>query len=119
MSDGLRLVLRGVCHAYRDLSVLQDIELVAEPGEVLVLVGPSGCGKSTLLGIMGGMLSPSAGTVRVEGAVADDCLNPLDLRVPGFRLAAVAHAWRATCRWCWSIGCRVPNVRRGWPRYWR
>ena len=86
MSDGLRLVLRGVCHAYRNLSVLQDIELVAEPGEVLVLVGPSGCGKSTLLGIMGGMLSPSAGTVRVEGAVADDCLNPLTYVFQDFSL---------------------------------
>jgi len=86
MSDGLRLVLRGVCHAYRDLSVLQDIELVAEPGEVLVLVGPSGCGKSTLLHIMGGMLSPSAGTVQVEGAVADDCLNPLTYVFQDFAL---------------------------------
>jgi NitT/TauT family transport system ATP-binding protein len=86
MSDGLRLVLRGVSHAYRELSVLQDIDLVAAPGEVLVLVGPSGCGKSTLLGIMGGMLSPSAGTVRVEGAVADDCLNPLTYVFQDFAL---------------------------------
>jgi NitT/TauT family transport system ATP-binding protein len=86
MSDGLRLVLRGVCHAYRELAVLQDIELVAEPGEVLVLVGPSGCGKSTLLGIMGGMLLPSAGTVRVEGAVAEDCLNPLTYVFQDFAL---------------------------------
>jgi NitT/TauT family transport system ATP-binding protein len=86
MSDGLRLVLRGVCHAYRELSVLQDIELVAEPGEVLVLVGPSGCGKSTLLGIMGGMLSPSVGTVRVEGEVAEDCLNPLTYVFQDFAL---------------------------------
>jgi NitT/TauT family transport system ATP-binding protein len=86
MSDGLRLVLRGVSHAYRELSALQDIDLVAAPGEVLVLVGPSGCGKSTLLGIMGGMLSPSAGTVRVEGAVADDCLNPLTYVFQDFAL---------------------------------
>jgi NitT/TauT family transport system ATP-binding protein len=86
MNNGLRLVLQGVCHAYRDLTVLQDIELVAEPGEVLVLVGPSGCGKSTLLGIMGGMLSPAAGTVRVEGAVAEDCLNPLTYVFQDFAL---------------------------------
>jgi NitT/TauT family transport system ATP-binding protein len=86
MTEGLRLVLQGVRHAYRDLSVLEDIDLIAEPGEVTVLVGPSGCGKSTLLGIMGGMLSPSAGTVRVEGAVPDDCLNPLTYVFQDFAL---------------------------------
>ncbi len=75
MSRGLRLVLRGVRHAYDDLSVLEDIDLIAEPGEVMVLVGPSGCGKSTLLGIMGGLLAPGGGEVRCEGEVADDCLN--------------------------------------------
>ncbi|MGC1411650.1 MAG: ABC transporter ATP-binding protein [Acetobacteraceae bacterium] len=75
MTGGLRMVLRGVCHAYGDLSVLEGIDLIAEAGEVMVLVGPSGCGKSTLLGIMGGLLSSAAGEVRLEGQVADDCLN--------------------------------------------
>src|SRR5215472_13011072 len=75
MNAGLRLVLRGVRHAYDKLSVLEDINLVAEPGEVMVLVGPSGCGKSTLLGVMGGLLAPAAGEVRCEGEIAPDCLN--------------------------------------------
>ena len=75
MNAGLRLVLRGVRHAYETLPVLEDIDLIAQPGEVTVLVGPSGCGKSTLLGIMGGMLKPTVGEVRCEGEVANDCLN--------------------------------------------
>jgi NitT/TauT family transport system ATP-binding protein len=75
MKPGLRLIVRGVCHSYGSLSVLQDIDLVAEPGEVMVLVGPSGCGKSTLLGIMGGLLAPTAGETSCDGGVPDDCLN--------------------------------------------
>jgi NitT/TauT family transport system ATP-binding protein len=86
MTAGLRLSVSGVHHAYRDLTVLDDINLVAEPGEVLVLVGPSGCGKSTLLGIMGGLLQPGSGSVRCEGAVADDCLNPLTYVFQDFSL---------------------------------
>ncbi len=72
---GLAVRIKGVCHRYRDLVVLDGIDLVAAPGEVLVLVGPSGCGKSTLLGIVGGLIAPTAGQVLVEGAVAPDCLN--------------------------------------------
>lgn len=35
--------------------------------EQLLLIGPSGCGKSTLLGLLGGVLSPTAGTVQLLG----------------------------------------------------
>ena len=73
----VRVGVEGVGHRYGALDVLQGIDLVAEPGRVLVLVGPSGCGKSTLLGIIGGLIRPLAGRVVVEGHVADDCLNVL------------------------------------------
>ena len=49
--------------------VLQNINLEVANGEFLCLVGPSGCGKSTLLNIMGGFLSPTSGTVRIDGEV--------------------------------------------------
>jgi NitT/TauT family transport system ATP-binding protein len=75
--SSVRLSVCGVVHRYDALPVLDGIDLVAEAGRVLVLVGPSGCGKSTLLGIMGGLIAPTAGTVRMEGHVAPDCLNPL------------------------------------------
>jgi len=75
--SSLRLTIRGVGHRYDELPVLDGIDLVADPGRVLVLIGPSGCGKSTLLGIIGGLIAPTTGTVRMDGHVAGDCLNPL------------------------------------------
>jgi len=82
----LRLSVEGVSHAYRTLTVLDDVTLHAEAGQVLVIVGPSGCGKSTLLGIMGGLIAPSRGAVTTEGAVAPDCLNALTYVFQDFAL---------------------------------
>ncbi|MBI1800302.1 MAG: ABC transporter ATP-binding protein [Chloroflexi bacterium] len=46
---------------------LSDISLNVAPGEFVSLIGPSGCGKSTLLRLIGDLLEPSEGQVRVKG----------------------------------------------------
>jgi NitT/TauT family transport system ATP-binding protein len=53
----------------KSVSVLEDIDLDVCDGELVCLVGPSGCGKSTLLNVMGGFLSPTSGSVAIDGAV--------------------------------------------------
>ncbi len=50
---------------------LQDIHLEIQQGEFISLIGPSGCGKSTLLRIIGDLISPSNGTVLVNGKPAE------------------------------------------------
>ncbi len=80
------LTLSGIDHRYRDLTVLEGIDLTIPPGEVTVLLGPSGCGKSTLLGIAGGLIEPTSGSVTAEGDVAPDCLNPLTYVFQDFAL---------------------------------
>jgi putative ABC transport system ATP-binding protein len=46
---------------------LEDVTLAVDPGEFVLLMGPSGSGKTTLLSIMGCLLRPTAGSVRVAG----------------------------------------------------
>ena len=84
--SAVRLVARGVQHSFRALKVLEGIDLDVRAGEVTVLVGPSGCGKSTLLGILGGMLAPSRGAVRLDGTIDPDCLNPMTYVFQDFSL---------------------------------
>lgn len=49
---------------------LQDIDFSVRPGEFFSIIGPSGCGKSTLIKIIGDIIEPSAGEVRVDGLSA-------------------------------------------------
>ena len=49
--------------------VLQGVDLVVRRGESLGLIGENGAGKSTLLKLLTGVLTPSAGTVSVNGRV--------------------------------------------------
>jgi NitT/TauT family transport system ATP-binding protein len=51
----------------KSVPVLEDINLDVRDSEFICLVGPSGCGKSTLLNVMGGFLSPTSGSVTIDG----------------------------------------------------
>jgi len=46
---------------------LEQVDLGVHAGEMLALMGPSGSGKTTLLMVLGGLLRPSSGSVRVDG----------------------------------------------------
>jgi NitT/TauT family transport system ATP-binding protein len=63
--DGVSLVYRsknGGVHA------LDNISFTAGAREFVALVGPSGCGKSTLLKLVAGLIPPTSGAIRVNGA---------------------------------------------------
>ncbi len=63
------LVLEKVSHSYGAVSVLNDLNLAVNKGEIVVLVGPSGCGKTTILNLLSGHIKPLTGSIRREGII--------------------------------------------------
>jgi putative ABC transport system ATP-binding protein len=50
-----------------EVPALRDVTFAVEPGEFVSIVGPSGSGKSTLFYVLGGLTSPTAGTLTIRG----------------------------------------------------
>jgi branched-chain amino acid transport system ATP-binding protein len=59
----LTLTVRGVDKSFRGLRALQDVALVAEPGNITALIGANGSGKTTLLNIVSGFYRADAGSI--------------------------------------------------------
>ncbi|MBA3296072.1 MAG: sn-glycerol-3-phosphate ABC transporter ATP-binding protein UgpC [Acidobacteria bacterium] len=55
-----------VCKRFGDVSVVENLNLRVEDGELLVLVGGSGSGKSTILRMVAGLESVTTGTIRID-----------------------------------------------------
>jgi zinc transport system ATP-binding protein len=63
---------RGLTFGYGGVPIVDGVDLTVDRGHFVVLTGPNGSGKSTLLKLVVGLLSPTAGDVRVFGLPPTD-----------------------------------------------
>ena len=86
------VTIEGLKKTYRqgtvDVPALQGVDLTIRKGDFLAFAGPSGSGKTTLLNLIGGLMSPTAGRVLIEGqdlaTLSLAALSDLRLRRIGF-----------------------------------
>lgn len=64
------LDVSGVVVRYGQATALDGVSLSVGRGEMVALVGPNGAGKSTLVNTLSGIVAPAAGTVRLDGRLA-------------------------------------------------
>lgn len=80
MHDGAKsrplVELKGIAKHFGEgetrVDALRDITLTVASGEVIGLLGPSGSGKSTLLNVIGAIIDPNEGWMRLDGEVVYD-----------------------------------------------
>lgn len=88
---------------------LKQINLEIHQSEFISLIGPSGCGKSTLLRLVGDLISPSKGTVLVNGKPAHQARVDQDYGIV-FQ-APVLYEWRSVMK-----NVQLPLELRGYRR---
>jgi putative ABC transport system ATP-binding protein len=65
-------VVQFLGHGAGQVEALKGVSLSLKGGELVLLMGPSGSGKTTLLSILGCLMTPTSGTVRIKGrSIAD------------------------------------------------
>lgn len=62
------LEVEGLCSGYGRLEVLHDVDITAAERSITVVLGANGAGKSTMLKSLSGLVRPTSGTIRFDGA---------------------------------------------------
>lgn len=125
------LHLQGVTRRFGATPVLNGVDLAVARGERHALIGPNGAGKSTLFNVIGGMLRPDAGTIRLDGA------DVTGRRPHRLARAGLGRSFQTTrvfaglsvlenlrcAAWCGDATARArrfsPAAFSSWMRWWR
>ena len=63
--------VKNLCKIYQmgevKIKAIENVNFTIDKGELVVILGPSGAGKTTILNILGGMDSPSSGSIIIDG----------------------------------------------------
>ena len=87
----VRAVEKTYAEGIAGVPALRGVDLDVHPGELVMLMGPSGSGKTTLLSIMGCILSPTSGSVRIADKEVG---NLSEKQLPAIRLEHIGFVFQ-------------------------
>lgn len=73
------LEIKNIKKSFDGHTILKDVSLNVERGEVIVILGPSGCGKSTLLRCINGLEKIQSGEIRLDGELISNRTKDMHL----------------------------------------
>lgn len=114
----------------RSVPVIDNVSMEVEGGSVYGLLGPNGAGKSTLLYLIAGLLTPDAGSVRLDGVntrlrlpqtLEQTFIVPEEFRLPSMRFDDYVDMYepyypnfsRETLERCMELFCMPDNLHLG------
>lgn len=92
----MKLRVHGLTKTFKSgaevVHAVRDVSFEAAAGDFVAVVGPSGSGKTTLLAMLGGLLTPTAGTIQVDGRSVEKLRGR---QAAAYRRNAVGYVFQA------------------------
>jgi ABC-2 type transport system ATP-binding protein len=104
------VTVERVTKTYGNFKALDEVSFVVQAGEIAGLVGPNGAGKTTMIHVMLGLISPSAGAVRLFGTSLETNREQILQRL-NFTSPYMAFPARLTVLENLTVFARIYNVR--------
>ena len=91
MAADIAIQARGLSRRFGALTAVDNVDLTVERAQIYGFLGPNGSGKSTTIRMLCGLLTPSAGDIRVLGLAVPP---EIAAEPPGVLLKWAAERWR-------------------------
>ena len=100
----------------RKVTALEKVDLEIARGEMVSIVGPSGSGKSTLLNLIGGLDTPTSGTIEIDGTALSGLPDDDLTRIRRDKIGFVFQFFNLLPTLSCIENVSIPLHLRGWPK---